>query len=120
MVSFAPKFNMRRRLSHSALARASTMSIREWPVDQRPRERLLKHGAAALSEAELLAVVLGTGVRGRDALEIAHDALRRFGGVGPLFAATADEFGAVKGLTASRFAELQAGHELTRRSLAEA
>lgn len=54
------------------------MSIRHWPEGDRPRERLLKVGASALSEAELLAILLGAGVRGRSALDVARALLAEF------------------------------------------
>ena len=57
------------------------MRIADWPTDERPRERLLAHGAAALSEAELLAIFLRTGIAGSSAVELARDLLARFGGL---------------------------------------
>ena len=57
------------------------MAITDWPVDERPRERLLKQGAVALSDAELFAIFLRTGVAGRSAVDLARDLLAHFGGV---------------------------------------
>ncbi len=57
------------------------MRIADWPADERPRERLLKLGAAALSEAELLAIFLRTGMAGRSAVELGRELLARFGGL---------------------------------------
>ena len=54
------------------------MAIRDWPRDERPREKLLEKGAAALSDAELLAILLRTGTRGRSALDLARDVLKNF------------------------------------------
>ena len=65
------------------------MRIAEWPADERPRERLLKLGAAALSEAELLAIFLRTGIAGKSAVELGRELLARFGGLNRLFGATA-------------------------------
>jgi len=84
----------------------------------RPRERLLAAGPAALSDAELLAAVIGHGGRGRSALDVARDALARFGGVAALFAAGADA-ARVTGLGEARYAALAAGAELARRALAQ-
>jgi DNA repair protein RadC len=94
------------------------MSIEHWPMNERPRERLLAAGAAALSDAELLAVVLGTGVRGQSAVDIARGALARFGGVAALFAA-GKEVAAAPGFGRARYAQLAAGVELARRALGE-
>jgi hypothetical protein len=63
------------------------MSIRDWPEGERPREKLLKLGAGALSEAELIAIFLRTGVRGRSALDVARDLLNEFGSVRGLLTA---------------------------------
>ena len=63
------------------------MGIRDWPLAERPRERLLSCGAATLSDAELLAVLLRTGVAGKNAVELARELLGKFGGVGGLLAA---------------------------------
>lgn len=95
------------------------MAIRHWPAAERPRERLLGGGAATLTDAELLAVLLGSGSAGRSAVDLARDALARFGSVRGLLAADADAFCGLPGLGPARWAALQAGAELTRRSLAE-
>ncbi len=95
------------------------MSIRDWPLRERPRERLQAHGAAALSDAELLALVVRTGIAGRSALDLARDAITRFGGLAGLFAAPATEVAAVRGFGPARSALLASVVELARRSLAE-
>ena len=59
------------------------MSIRDWPDDERPREKLLQRGAAALSDAELLAIFLRVGVPGRSAVDLARDMLKQHGGLRP-------------------------------------
>jgi DNA repair protein RadC len=74
------------------------MRIADWPEDERPRERLLKLGAAALSEAELLAIFLRTGITGKSAVELGRDLLGRFGSLHRLFAAPLDDVAAVRGL----------------------
>lgn len=95
------------------------MSIRDWPERERPRERLLARGAGALSEAELLAIFLRTGTRGRSALDLARELLRRFGGLRGLLGAGESEFTAIDGLGRAKYVQLQAALELTRRHLRE-
>lgn len=96
------------------------MSLADWPAAERPRERLLRHGVAALSDAELLAVFLRTGTAGRDAIELARTSLATFGGLGGLLKAPQSEFCAVSGLGPARYAQLQAVVEMSRRALLEA
>ena len=95
------------------------MSLADWPAAERPRERLLRHGAAALSDAELFAVFLVTGTAGHDAVELARHCLARFGGLSKLLKADHRTFCAVDGLGPARFAQWQAFIEMTRRSLVE-
>lgn len=85
----------------------------------RPRERLLEAGAAALSDAELVALMLGTGRRGMGALELARELLERFGGLPGLLAAPRAAVMAVPGVGPARYALLHAGLELARRSVGE-
>ena len=95
------------------------MAIRDWPAEQRPREKLLAQGVAALSDAELLAIFLRTGVAGKSAVELAHELIAGFGGLRPLLRADLPTFAAGKGLGAAKYAQLQAVLELARRHLAE-
>jgi DNA repair protein RadC len=98
------------------------MAISDWPVAERPRERLLAKGAGSLSDAELLAVLLRTGMRGKSAVELARELLGRFGGVGGLLAHFANAGAAmlgIKGLGAAKSAQLGAALELARRTLQE-
>ena len=95
------------------------MRIADWPLDERPRERLLKHGARALSEAELLAIFLRTGIAGANAVELGRELLARFGSLQRLFAATLPEFVAVRGLGPAKYVQLQAVMEMARRALQE-
>jgi DNA repair protein RadC len=74
------------------------MAITDWPEDERPRERLLARGAAALSDAELLAIFLRVGVKGKSAVDLARDLLTRFGGLNRLFTASLAEFSEGHGL----------------------
>jgi len=95
------------------------MRITDWPECERPRERLLKLGAGALSEAELLAIFLRTGVAGKSAVELGRELIGRFGGLRRLFEAPLDEIAAVHGLGPAKYAQLQAVVEMARRSLTE-
>lgn len=89
------------------------------PYAERPRERLLVRGPAALTDAELLAVVLGTGIAGRPVLDLARDVLASCGGTAALLAATAADLRRMRGLGAARAAQLAATVELVRRGLLE-
>lgn len=95
------------------------MPIKDWPEGERPREKLLSHGAQTLSEAELLAVFLRTGIAGRDVLTIARDALQRFKGLNGLFAAARAEVEELAGFGPAKYAQLAAVIELARRALRE-
>ncbi|HVL55198.1 MAG TPA: DNA repair protein RadC [Burkholderiaceae bacterium] len=94
-------------------------SMRDWPVSERPRERLIAAGAPALSDAELLAVLLQTGLPGRSALDVARELLVRFAGLRGVLAAPLPKFRATPGLGEARYACLQAAVELARRTLRE-
>ena len=95
------------------------MSITDWPEDERPRERLLTHGAASLTDAELLAVFLRVGVKGKSAVDLARELIGRFGGLNGLFAAGKGEFSSVPGVGMAKYAQLQAVVEMARRALSE-
>jgi DNA repair protein RadC len=95
------------------------MAIPQWPRHQRPREKLLIQGAKALSNAELLAIFLRTGVQGMSAIDLAEALLDRFGGLGSLLKADQDSFCAAKGLGPAKYCQLQATLELTKRYLEE-
>ncbi len=95
------------------------MAIRDWPAQERPREKLLQRGAAALSDAELLAIFLRTGVAGKSAVDLARELLSHFGGVRALLSADESEFCAAPGLGAAKYAQLQAVLELSRRHVSE-
>jgi DNA repair protein RadC len=95
------------------------MAIPQWTRHQRPREKLLIQGAKALSNAELLAIFLRTGVQGMSAIDLAEALLDRFGGLGPLLKADQDSFCAAKGLGPAKYCQLQATLELTKRYLEE-
>jgi len=95
-------------------------SLKDLPPDARPREKLLARGAAALSDGELLALLLRTGTAGRGVLHLAQDLLERFGGIAGLLHTSAEQLKQVKGLGGvAKRAELLAVLELARRALAE-
>ena len=96
------------------------MSIIHWPEAERPRERLLAHGAQALSDAELLAIFLRVGVRGKSAVDLARELLGHFGGqISQLANATAKELSKLSGMGPAKASQLMAVLELARRSLRE-
>jgi len=93
------------------------MSMAEWPLLERPREKLLEYGAGALSDAELLAIFLRTGVKGKSVLELARELLSKFGGVRGLLEADRDALTGAAGVGIAKYAQLQAALELTERYL---
>jgi DNA repair protein RadC len=95
------------------------MAIKDWPARERPRERLLAHGPQSLSDAELLAIFLRTGVSGKSAVDLARDLLGRFGSLRQLLAADLATFCQAPGLGSAKFAQLQAVLEMGRRHLSE-
>lgn len=94
------------------------MSMQSWPINERPRERLLEYGVGALSDAELLAIFLRTGVRGRNAVDLARDLLGAFGGLRQLLEADQSSFTSHPGLGPAKYSQLQAVLEMGRRHLA--
>lgn len=94
------------------------MNIREWPLDERPREKLLARGAGSLSDAELLAVFLGSGVRGRNVLDLSRGLLATFGSLRKLLEADREAFLGELGLGPVKYGQLQALLEIGRRHLA--
>jgi DNA repair protein RadC len=95
------------------------MSLQHWPDNERPREKLIRRGPAALSEAELLAILLRTGTRGRSALDVARSLLVEFRSLRALLTADCSAVCRVCGLGAAKYAMLQAALELSRRHYAE-
>lgn len=96
------------------------MAITDWPADERPREKLLAKGAGSLSDAELLAIFLRVGVRGKSAVDLARDLLVRFGNLGGVFSAGRAEISELHGMGMSKYVQLQAIFEMVRRALGEA
>lgn len=95
------------------------MAITDWPKPERPREKLLAKGAEALSDAELLAIFLRTGSRGKTAVDLARSLLQDFGGLRKLFTAKANSFCDKPGLGPAKYSQLQAALEIGRRYLQE-
>ena len=95
------------------------MSIRDWPAAERPREKLLEQGSGSLSDAELLAIFLRTGVSGKSAVDLARHLLNQFGSLRVLLEADLAAFSEQLGLGPAKYAQLQAVLEMARRHLAE-
>jgi DNA repair protein RadC len=95
------------------------MPISDWPIAERPRERLLAQGPERLSDAELVAVCLRTGMAGKSAVDLARELIGCFGGLSGLLAAEREAFLEVKGLGNAKAAQLIAVLELARRCLGE-
>ena len=95
------------------------MTIIHWPVSERPREKLLQKGAMALSDAELLAIFLRTGIAGKSAVDLARDLLQHLGSLGNVFSSSQSEFCQLPGLGSAKYVQLQAVLEMSRRALEE-
>jgi DNA repair protein RadC len=95
------------------------MLLKDLPQEARPREKLLSRGAAALSDVELLALLLRSGIRGKNVLQLAQELVDRFGGVAGLLHMPAEALKTVKGLGPAKRAELVAVLELARRALVQ-
>jgi DNA repair protein RadC len=93
------------------------MAITDWPADERPREKLLGQGAQSLSDAELLAIFLRTGIKGCTAVDLARNLLNQFDGLRPLLEADQTAFCRNLGLGPAKYAQLQAVLEMSRRHL---
>ncbi|MCB1691301.1 MAG: DNA repair protein RadC [Pseudomonadales bacterium] len=93
------------------------MSMSNWPAEERPREKLIARGAGALSDAELVAIFIGTGCRGRSALDVARELLATFGGLRGMLDAEPGALTAAPGVGAARYAILKAALELSGRYL---
>ena len=95
------------------------MAISDWPAEERPREKLLNLGPSALSDPELLAIFLRTGVKGRSAVDLARDLLGEHGSLRRLLEADQQSFCASKGLGTAKYVLLQAMLEMSKRHLRE-
>ncbi|MGB8339238.1 MAG: DNA repair protein RadC [Burkholderiales bacterium] len=95
------------------------MAITDWPEDDRPREKLLSKGAASLSDAELLAIFLRTGMQGKSAVDLARELLKRFNNLSGIFGASQAAFTEVNGMGPAKYVQLQAVLEMASRALQE-
>ena len=95
------------------------MAIKDWPAAERPREKLMQLGPSALTDAELLAIFLRTGIAGTSAVDLARTLLKRFGGLRQLFSADRNTFLQAPGMGNAKYAQLQAVLEMARRHLSE-
>ncbi len=95
------------------------MPITDWPAEERPREKLLQRGPSALTDAELLAIFLRIGTRGKTAVDLARDLLNQFGSLRALLDADLERFSQGHGLGDAKYAQLQAVLEMARRHFAE-
>src|SRR5439155_21562018 len=96
--------------------KTKSKGIVSWPADERPRERLLSRGPHALTDAELVAILLRVGVRGASAVELGRQILKHFGSVQAMMSAPLDAWQGIKGLGTAKIAQLQAALELGRRA----
>ena len=95
------------------------LSIRNWPEDDRPREKLLKHGEQALSNAELLAILIRTGTAGKSAIDLGRELLARFKSLRAMSGVDVTEFKEIVGLKDAKIAQIKAAIELGRRMMSE-
>ena len=95
------------------------MGIIDWPLAERPREKLLARGPEFLSDAELVAILLRTGTRGMTAVDLARDVLKRFGSLHAMLSAHKKRFEGIPGLGDAKYAQLHAVLEMSRRALRE-
>ena len=95
------------------------MAITDWPAAERPREKLLEHGVESLSDAELLAIFLRVGVTGKSAVDLAREMLSTFSSLNGIFQARFHDLCAINGIGVSKYAQLQAIFEMSRRALSE-
>jgi DNA repair protein RadC len=95
------------------------MTINQWPLSERPREKLLEHGAKYLTNAELIAIFLRTGIRGKTALDLARELLTELGGLKKIFTVDPNHFYQKSGIGKAKFAMLKAALELGKRYLEE-
>lgn len=95
------------------------MSIKDWPADERPREKLLEKGSGILTDAELLAIFLRTGIKGKTAVDLAKELLGEFGSLQALLKADETQFCQGKGLGSAKYAQLQAVLEMAKRHYVE-
>jgi DNA repair protein RadC len=101
------------------LVKRNVMGIKDWAIDDRPRDKLLKRGAGALTDAELLAIFLRTGTHGKSAVDLARELLDGFGSLKALLSADQQRFCQANGLGDAKYAQLQAVLEMAKRHFIE-
>jgi len=101
------------------MAPPTRSSIRNWPVEMRPRERVLQFGIQSLSNAELLAIFIQTGNKNRNAIELSSDILQHFGGFQNLLISSLEDFKDIPGLGIAKWTQIQAAQELVKRASLE-
>lgn len=105
---------------HTAIngtSRERTLGLKHWPQPERPREKLLRHGPAALSDSELLALFIRSGTAGRNAIDLAREAIVKTGGLRALLELSPEDLCRLPGFGPTRYVELQACLEIGRRHL---
>lgn len=95
------------------------MTIKDWPITEQPREKLLHQGPHSLSDAELLSIFIRTGIRGKSAVDLARDLIKHFGNLRALFNASPQELTQMMGMGPAKYSQIQASIELARRYLKE-
>lgn len=95
------------------------MAITDWPQQERPREKLMRKGVASLSDAELLAIFLRVGVAGKSAVDLARDLLQQFQSLNGIFNASLNQIQTIHGMGSSKYCQLQAVLEMSKRALNE-
>lgn len=98
---------------------AAVLKVKDWPENERPRERLLKHGADNLSDAQLLAIILRTGSGEKGVLSLAMSLLEAFGDMRNIDSASISELASLKGLGTAKIAQIKAAFELGKRLMSE-
>jgi DNA repair protein RadC len=121
VVKCQERVRQNRKRSHKVIVsrpeKLAHSPITHWPKIEQPREKLRLHGAPALSDAELLAIFLRVGVKGKTAVALAQDLLHHFGNLPNLLNATPEELTRIHGMGISKWSQFQAAHELVKRSL---
>ena len=92
-------------------------TIKHWPTQDRPREKLLAHGAQTLTDTELLAIFLRTGIKGKSAIDVSRDLIGHFGGLRQVLNSTLSQCCNIKGLGSAKYAQLQAAVEIAKRAI---
>jgi len=108
-----------RAVRRRTLQAVKTLTIRDWPAGERPRERLRTSGSSSLTDAELLAILLGQGSRGRSAVDLGRALLDRFGGIRGILSASIAELSSVPGIGPGKATLLLAARECSTRCLRE-